>query len=292
VDAFIWTLGIAELIFGVAYVLTLFDTIQHRRWGWLVGVVLAVVLVNTFDPFYRSALLAVAVTGCLICLVGPARAKGWGRNVSIALMALMAVYSAVGSMLFQFTGLRNPLLGAGTGVEYLLPLLIYGLWSGPAKPRTQPVYVGASRQTILTIATIYLGLVALLALPYLALITSPRGRSSSNLVPVGILSGGSLPPLTLGNVAVAAALLIGVVMLVSSLVDAGRSRQWGWLAGIPLVFASMAAWTVTLLQLGITSVVPDGGIALSFLFVAPALIYALWAGPSTHKPAQSATGKL
>jgi hypothetical protein len=73
--------------------------------------------------------------------------------------------------------------------------------------------------------------------------------------------------------------LLSAVMLALSLADAGRDKRWGWLMGMLLLLAGMIAWFEAYYQIGVKSTLPEGGLLLSFVLAATALIYALWVGP-------------
>jgi hypothetical protein len=292
VFAYIWALGLGELIYTVSFVATLVVTFQQRQWGWLVGVLLSLTLLTTFDPFYRTALLAVAVVGCLVCLTQSPRPSGASGKIILAALALMSANAGIGVTLADFKVLSTPLLGAGVFVEYLLPPLIYALWSGRlASAHVSDHLIGVSiwRRTVLGLAPVYLGLATLLAVPYIInrqLYTWLYSHTQFSILSLhDFLGAGASSTLTLRAFGVTLAVFLGATMLLLSMADALRQRRWAWLLGIPLLFAGLAIGFDTLAQLGVKSTVPEAGLVLSFALAAAALMYALWAGPTKWRGA-------
>lgn len=118
--AFVWPLGIGEVLYSVSVVATVLATLQRRQWGWLLGVLLGLTLLTTFDYFYRTLLLAVAVVGCSFTCWA-ARPRGAGGKIALAAVALLGANASIGVTLFDAGVVTTPLLGAGVFVEYLLP---------------------------------------------------------------------------------------------------------------------------------------------------------------------------
>ena len=286
VGTYVWALGLGELMYFLASVATLVAIIQQRQWGWGAGLLLALTPLTTFDPFYRTAVLAVAIVGCVVCLFRRFESGGFVAKVGLVLVALMCLDASIGTTLYDFTPLRTPLLGAGVYVEYLLPPLIFALWSGSAKSGGVAIRLSALRRAILAISLAYLALVNLLVIPYIVSgkaknVYSNHNHISPSLVILGI---GSSSTSTLMALGVLIALLIGVVMLMLCILDARIQHNWGWLIAIPLAFVGNIACLDAFSLLGVTSTLSQGGLLLSFALVATALIYALWVGQATWQP--------
>jgi hypothetical protein len=276
--AYIWVLGAAEVMYSLSLVMTLVVTLQQRQWGWFAGVVLSLSIITTFDPFYRTALLAVAAVGCVVCLVRAPRPAGAGGKLVLAAVALMSVDAGIGVTLANSSVPSTPLLGAGVFVETLFPALIYALWMGGAKSSGLVGSVSVLRRAVFALSTVYLGLATLLAVPYII------GRQPAGTVfaisPLSDFLGTAASPFsTLRAFEVTLAVILSVLMLVLSMADALRQRRWGWLLGIPVLGVGLVAALELYAQAGVESTLPEGGLILSFALAAVALIYTLWAGP-------------
>jgi hypothetical protein len=280
VSAYVLTLGLDEVVYGATYVLVLVAIVQQRQWGWGAGLLFSLFILTTFNPFYRTALLAVAVVGCILLLFRPERPSGAFSKVILVLVVIMAVDTGIGTTLFQFDVVRTPLLGGGVYLEYVLPALIYALWTGRTKPDSGKSRTSTLNRTCLALALVYLGLVDILAVPFS--VTKILNAHLYSIAPsLDMLGSGSASsPDVLRAVGVTLTFLVGVVMLLLCVVDAGSQKRWGWLIAIPVMFVGLTGGLDALSQSGVKSTLPEGGLLLSFSLVATALIYVLWAGPA------------
>jgi hypothetical protein len=273
-NTYIWALGIAEVFFWIAYIATALSMLVRRQIGWLVCVVLGVIVVGANDPLFNTALLALAVAGCALRAYDAFRVRqGWGLGVALALVALLAAYAGVGTTLDKAGILRTPLLGAGVGVEFLAPMLVYAIWLDIAPQSANKPDMSATRRAALALAPIYITLLALLAFP---LIIFGREYFSGSLSLANLFQPADEMSLTLTGVDVAAILLIGATMLALAFADAALARRWSWVVGIPALLAGLFIVLGGLLQLGASSSFAEWGAGLSFVIVTPALIYAVW----------------
>ncbi|MGO8950140.1 MAG: hypothetical protein ACLQUY_21285 [Ktedonobacterales bacterium] len=280
--AYIWALALGELMYVLALLATLVAIIQQRRWGWGIGLIFALTPLTMLDPFYRSAMLAVAVAGCVICLFRPFQSGGTAARVALALVAVMCVDVGIGTTLFRSDVLRTPLLGAGVWVEDLLPPLVYALWSGGTTSSARAARANRLRRTVLLIGLAYLGLVSLLTI--YSIITNQAPAPVAALTgPAVIHQAPSVSPFT--TITTAVALLLGILMLLLGMVSARNERRWGWVIAIPIIFIVLTAGLAVFSQLGVVATLP-GGLLPSFTLVAAALIYALWAGQGRWRPRQ------
>jgi hypothetical protein len=280
--AYVWVLALGEVMYLTGVVVTLVVTLQQRRWGWVAGVVLSLTVLSTFDPFYRTALLAVTAVGCVLCLGRATRPMGTGGKLALAAVALMSVDAGIGVTLAN--EVHAPLLGSGVAVEFLFPALIYALWMGSAKPSGLVVGVNVLRRAVFALATVYLGVATLLIVPYI-IGQQPAGTVFAVSPLRDFLGAGVSSPSTVRAFGVILAVVLGTVMLVFSIADALRQRRWTWLVGIPLSFIGLVVGFEALAQSGVKSNLPEGGLILSFALVAAALSYTLWAGPEQSQKA-------
>ena len=289
VSAYIWALGLGELAYSVAVIVALVALVQRQDWGWGLAGAFALAPLTTFDPFYRSALLAVAVVGCVVLLFRPVSSGVLGK-VTLALVAFMSVNAGIGTTLFDFNVVRTPQLGAGVFVEFLLIPLIYGLWLGRVTAGARKSGMNASRRTVLVLALVYLGVVGLLSVPFVVgkLLYAHVYQVSPSLDILG--TGSTSSPNALRAVGVLLALILAAAMLLLCVVDALKAKRWGWLLAMPLLFVGLTAWFDAFALSGVRSTLPEGGLLLSFTLAATALMYVLWARPvrwrARRKPAE------
>ena len=157
---YIWSLGLAELLGVIAFIAGLVDMVESRQWGWIAAVALATLATVTYDPFYRSALLSIALIGCLIILRNMAEMKRWRWFWALVLVAFMLVYGSLSFLLSQSAFLTSSLMGAGAYVDPVIPIIIYALWAGPAQ-FTVRRRVSAAQKSVLALAVVTLALVVL-----------------------------------------------------------------------------------------------------------------------------------
>src|SRR5262249_14606622 len=200
-------------------------------------------------PFYAIATALLALVGCLVLGIAAARRHRWGWVASQTVVALL-LGVAVADLLHRHDTVTFGLL------VVVAPLVVYGLWAGPAQHQT-PVEAGSSAMRgVLTLTSLYL----LLAV-------------AGGLVPAG--------PLNLGPLVVVATLL-GAVAWGVSLRDAARTHRWGWAAGMVVVTALLIMLTQghtpsekLVPLLGQLSLPPDPWFVWSAPFIVGALSYGL-----------------
>jgi hypothetical protein len=279
VTIFSLTLAVAELANGIAFWAAVVDALSNRLWSWCAFLLLAILLCFTFDPYYRSALLGIAVLGCLVTMVGFARERRYGVYWAVGLQLLVILYIGIGALAGD-VGVSSPgAPGTGAYVESILPSFLYGLWSVTTRRRSPSRGVPTAASSILGLAAIYLALFYTLSLGLFgsALVVLPN----SGLNPIQRIPHTQKPigALALGDVRVWVAVGVALFALALGLVDAARSRRWIWLAAMPLVLTGLAALLVLLrVGVGVEPVLPDDALAFSLAPLSTALIYSLWAG--------------
>jgi hypothetical protein len=285
--AYLWVSALANVFWIVAFGVAAVGQVSSRRWGWIAWMALAEILTSTFDPFYRSVLLAITIAGILVTLIALRRTRQPGWYVALALALVMLLYVGIGSLVTDSAIAGGTTLGTGAYLEPLIPALVYGLWWWRGGSGGAAVRRGGAMGSIFALATTYLGLMYVLAVVHLGLGLGTVVSRASPLRSVVSHTRAPIGGLTLGDGLVDVAAVTALVALVLSLVDAARSRRWGWLAAIPLAFAALGAWFALLRTSGIAPALQDDMLLFSLAPLASALIYALWAGPARPKPSQS-----
>jgi hypothetical protein len=260
--------------FGAA----LLDAARTHRWGWLV--VLPVIRAVFIGPrwsdlsafhvgeslVYVLALLGVALVGLCIALPAALRARHWGLVAALSTLIGLVAYSAAATG--NGNGLGVDVLYGALGGFVLVPVfqimgailpiypLMYGLWAGHAELLN--VHERSRRPSVP------------LALTFFALAVVALSRV-----------GAGIPP--------ALSVALCSVAWCACVLNAIRSRQWGWVVAIPVLT------TLAYVLLLIVHPIPGGENILSQLvssvdaspviasLLTGALSYALWEAPSTKR---------
>ncbi len=288
--AFLLLLSLAELAAGVAFWIAAFEMVANRQWTWIAWMFLALLLLYTDDAFYRSALFAVAIAGCVIILFRLLRTHQPGWYWAVGVQMIIIVYLGFGTLGADIgvTGPTAP--GTGTYVDLVLPAFVYGLWSFALERGFFRAHARGAGRAILALAAIFLALVYALALSRLGATLVIFPGHSLSLTPSHHLSRTAAPlgTLFLADPRAIAAALIAVLALAFSLGDAARHRRWGWLMAMLLGVGALGAWFILLRMLvGVGPVLPDDALAFSLVPLTAALIYAVWAGARVSKPAET-----
>lgn len=291
---YVWVLGAGELCYSLAYILVIGATLLRRQWGWSAGIALAVVLAATYDPFIRSSLLFVAVVGLLVSFRVSLQARRLGQSLAIATILVLTVYASVGAIVFGSSSPLTGILGGGTAVEYLLPLLIYTLWSGLLRPGAQE-RISIPQQGAVLLVPLTLLLLMPLAIQHLYIpSTTQKAFTPASVASLPDLFGSNgLGQFTVIGVGVDGAVILALLLMLFSVVDAVRAHRWGWLALMLLILGGLVAWQSQLLAWGVKTTLPNAAYAAVLFLLAAALIYVLWASPPQvpFRPTQSVLNK-
>lgn len=290
VTAYLLSLSAAELAAGIAFWVAVFQALAARRWIWPIWMLFAVLVVYTWDPFYRAALLGVAVLGCLVALIALARERRSGVYWVVALVMVIIIYMGLGDLAADLRLVGPGSFGTGGYVEPVLPALFYGLWTlwprGGARRVAGPRGGdGPAAGGILALATLYLAAFYALALGHFGSVLvvfpnrplDPTTTITRTSAPVGALS--------LGSPWVWAAVAVALLALALAVFDAVRSRRWIWLLGMPALLAAFfGVFFVLRVVIGIAPVLPDDVLALALAPFATALTYGFWSGAGRPTP--------
>lgn len=278
VTIFLLSLALAELANGIAFWAAVIDALFSRLWSWSAFVLFALFPWYLFDPYYRSALLAVAIAGCLVSLFRLARHVRASTYWALALQLVIILYIGIGALAADIKLFGPGIPSMGAYIESVLPGFFYGLWSVMTRHRAVSGRVGMALKSVLVLTCIYLALFYSLALgrygAVLFVLPNPKQGATADIVhttaPIGALS--------LGDMRVWVAVLVALTALAVALIHAVVTRRWIWLAAMPLVLAMLSAWLVLLrVGVGVAPVLRDDALAFSLVPLATALIYTLWA---------------
>ncbi|HEX6123365.1 MAG TPA: hypothetical protein VFY89_09400 [Ktedonobacterales bacterium] len=268
---FIWLVGSSQLIGITALLIGIVHAAQNRRWGWFVAIPLATIAANAdlFQPPsgvppFSIVFVAVALAGCLFGIADAVRGQRWAWLVALLSFTGLLVFGSLGRLVLlyapQLSATVSPLIGIGGYNEPGLPILIYGLWSGPLFARARR---GAESKldtlfTLVVSATLLLATYFMLQLLRTGLLVSyvSSVETTDNL----------LRTLAVG------AVTLGALAFIPALYDAVRGRRWNWLT--VLLVGAVAL-------LGVVAANPP----LYLLGLATlATIYGLWSGPRQAAP--------
>lgn len=288
VTPFLLLLALAEVAAVLAGLVAALEMVANREWSWLGWMGLSLLLLYTFDVFYRGALLGVTIVAGLVLIFRLVRSRQSAWFWAVAVQLAIVLYLALDTLAADI-GLVGPTFpGTGTYIDLVCPAFVYGLWTfargrGPAHPR-----LDGAGGVILALAVVFLALEYALAVSRLgtSLVIVPSHGIS--VIYTAHLTRTSAPigTLFLGDPRAIAAALIALLALALALFDAARHLRWGWLAIMLLVLAALGAVFFWLrVVIGVAPVLADDSLAFAGAPLSAALVYAMWAGSSWRKPA-------